>query len=161
MLTVPQHQAIAGSAIWTGDNHVLSEPSRAASCWVRYDKGQGRPHPLPPHFRRYAGAAGQAYCLNRYRANPTGEVDDIMTDDELWALADVVLDEILFDLECTIGCDWPGCTTRGNPMREEGWLIANSSQHPDWPNHEGWYCPAHGAYITRWYERGRYRRRRF
>jgi hypothetical protein len=60
-----------------------------------------------------------------------------------------------------IGCDWPGCPTRGNPALESGWLIANSSQHPDWPNHEGWYCPAHGAYITRWYEQGRYRRRRF
>jgi hypothetical protein len=61
--------------------------------------------------------------------------------------------------ECVIGCDWPGCPTRGNHALEPGWLITTREQHPRWPHEGGFYCPAHGEFITRWYEEGRYARR--
>jgi hypothetical protein len=79
-------------------------------------------------------------------------------DAEWEAEKDAELDAEL-DATPEIGCDWPGCEYRGNQMREPGWLIATSCQFPDWP--EGFYCPAHGNYIKRWYEQGRYARRRF
>jgi hypothetical protein len=37
-------------------------------------------------------------------------------------------------------CEWPGCTVRGNPMREQGWCWAIRKYR--WLP-EGFYCPTH------------------
>jgi hypothetical protein len=41
-------------------------------------------------------------------------------------------------------CDWPGCSTRGNPYEDDGWCFY-FRYHLWLP--EGFYCPAHTAFI--------------